>query len=89
MNYIIAGPILTQTFAAPTDSVSVATNLPGYCGTFEYSILPASTNAWISVDSNRQISIHTEILSNAGYYLMRLNVKLASFTGVTAAEATF
>ena len=89
MNYIITGPILTQTFAAPTDSVSVAKNLPGYCGTFEYSLLPVTTSAWISVDSNRQISIHTETLSYAGYYLMRLNVKLASFTGVTAAEATF
>jgi len=61
-------PTLTQTFAAPTDSVSVAKNLPGYCGNFEYSILPASTNAWISVDSNRLISVQTVTVSHAEVY---------------------
>jgi hypothetical protein len=84
MNYIITDPTLTQTFAAPTDSVSVAKNIPGYCGTFEYSLLPATTSAWISVDANRKISVHTDTVSY-GYYLMTLNVKLASFPGVTAA----
>ena len=68
MSYIITEPIVTQTFAAPIDSVSVEKNLPGYCGTFEYSLLPASTNAWISVDSNRQISVHTVTVSHAGVY---------------------
>ena len=68
MSYIITMTILTQIFAAPTDSVSVAQNLAGYCGTFEYSILQASTNAWISVDSNRQISVHTVTVSYAGVY---------------------
>jgi hypothetical protein len=68
MSYIITGPILTQTFAAPTDSVSVAKNLPGYCGNFEYTILPVSTSAWISVDSNRQISVQTVTVSYAGVY---------------------
>ena len=66
MSYIITGPILTQTFAAPTDSVSVAKNLPGYCGTFEYSLLPP--NSWISIDPNRIISVQTATISHAATY---------------------
>jgi len=85
MNYIVTGAILTQTFTAPTDSVSVANSTPGFCGSFDYSILPTSTSAWISVDYNRNIRVHTVNLSHAGFYTLTLNVKLLSFTGVPAA----
>jgi len=78
----------TQTFFAPTDTLSTSTGIANLCGSYTYTITQAYPFLTIN-QTTRVLTLQTNDMTKIGSHPVTLSASLTSYPAVAAVTKTF